>query len=253
MGSVGKCSARVCGSFSSGHRSVSNLAPFTDTPSLAHLTVLDLFRGPSLILLISLRWLAKLGFFLQGAACTFEQDISETSSHPHGLSWLPMHVHPLALEDAMPGARADLSKDLPCCQCGNQTSHLGLEVIKQKPSFPLKQILLAEDLGLSGETSRLCEQLLGKAKCFCGWKQSRWVLFNISNHLSQPSLFLAKVSKLCAPMLRRPAFQSLWELEGKCRASGLGPLPLNHWAALLASVLSIAWLQKPLFKKSFRN
>lgn len=145
-----------------------NLTPFTDTTSLAHLTVLDLFRGSSLIFPISLRWSAKLGFYLQGAACTFEQDISETSSHPHALSWLPTHIHPLALEDAMPGARVDLGKHLPCCQCGNQASHLGLEVIKQKPSFHLKQIFLAEDLRLSGETSHLCKRLLGKAKCLSG-------------------------------------------------------------------------------------
>lgn len=253
MGSVGKCSARVCGSFSSGHRSVGNLTPFTDTPSLAHLTVLDLFQGSSLTLLISLRWSAKLRFFLQGAACTFEQDISETLSHPHGLSWLPMHVHPLALEDAMPGARADLGKDLPCCQCGNQASHVGLEVIKQKPSFHLEQILLAEDLRLSLETSRLCKQLLGKAKCLCGWKQACWVLFNISNQLFSAFTLSGRVFQAMYPNVEAPPFQSLWELEGKCRASGLGPLPLNHWAALLASVLSIAWLQKPLFKKSFRN
>ena len=93
MGSVGKYSAHVCGSFSSGHWSVGNLTSFTDTTSLAHLTVLDLFWGSSLILLISLRWSAKLGFFLQGIACTFEQDISETSSHPHALlasyTWSP--------------------------------------------------------------------------------------------------------------------------------------------------------------------
>ena len=139
------------------------------------------------------------------------------------LSWLPAHIHPLALEDAMPGARVDLSKHLPCCQCGNQTSHLGLEVIKQKPSFHLKQILLAEDLGLSGETSRLCKRLLGKAKCLCGWKQGCCVLFNISNQLFSAFILSGQGFQAVYPNDEKPPFQSLWELEGKCKASELVP------------------------------
>lgn len=169
------------------------------------------------------------------------------------LSWLPTHGHPLALEDATPGARVDLSKHLPCCQCRNQTSHLSLEVIKQKPSFHLKQILLVEDLRLSGETSRLCKRLLGKAKCLCGWKQGCCVLFNISNQLFSAFILSGQGFEAVYPNDEEPPFRPLWELEGKCKASELGPLPLCHWAALLASVSSIVWLQKPLFKESFKN
>ena len=202
----------------------------SQTP-LAHLTVLDHFqeapkKGSSVILLISLRWLARLGFFSQGAGYTFEQGISEAFNHPRGLSWLPMHVHPLALEDVMPGARVDLGKPLPCCQCGNQAFHWGLEVIKQNPSFHLKQILMAENLRLSGATSHLCKQLLGKTASVGGNKAAACFLTSTSSVLSFHSLWWKFPS--CAPCRRgvplsvplrdRKEIQSQW-------AVGSGLLP----------------------------